>query len=378
MESSSSKSQIPMNSRNAYLPDHAVSPGDVLDEHREAIGLTQAELAQRIGFSPKHVNRLLAGLEPVTPETALKLEAVFGLPAHVWLALEARYREHLARQAEQVSLAAELPWLDKLPHRALAKLGWIPQRLGDVELVRALRAFFCVGSLNYLPDVWGTVQAAYRKAEAFQSHEWALLAWLAQGEREAERLDCHPFDATGLRAALPQLKAMSCLPGVEFVEPLVQRCAELGVALAFVPAPDGARVCGATRWLSKNKVLVQLSLRYKTDDQLWFTLFHELGHVLLHGKRSQFIDFEKAHDVNAQEREANEFAASQLVAPDALTQLIAAADFRIATVQAFARQQGVAPGIVAGQLQHRRAVPFRHPLSTLKTSFRWNHETRAA
>ena len=74
MQSASSKSQTPMNSRNTYLPDHAVSPGDVLDEHREAIGLTQAELAQRIGFSPKHVNRLLAGLEPVTPETALKLE----------------------------------------------------------------------------------------------------------------------------------------------------------------------------------------------------------------------------------------------------------------------------------------------------------------
>lgn len=378
MESASSKSQTPMNSRNTYLPDHAVSPGDVLDEHREAIGLTQAELAQRIGFSPKHVNRLLAGLEPVTPETALKLEAVFGLPARVWLALEARYREHLAREAEHAGLAAELPWLDQLPHRALAKLGWIPARLRDVELVRALRAFFCVGSLNYLPDVWGNVQAAYRKAEAFQSHEWALLAWLAQGEREAERLSCRSFDAAGLRAALPELKAMSRLPGVAFVDPLVRRCGELGVALAFVPAPDGARVCGATRWLSKDKVLVQLSLRYKTDDQLWFTLFHELGHVLLHGKRSQFIDFEKAHDMNAQEHEANDFAASQLVAPDALAELMAAGDYRIATVQAFARQQNVAAGIVAGQLQHRGAVPFRHPLSKLKTSFRWTHETCAA
>ena len=363
---------------NAFQPDYAVSPGDVLEEHREAAALTQAELAKRLGFSTKHVNRLLAGLEPVTPETALKLEAVFGLPARVWLALEARYREHLARKAEHASLVAEQAWLERLPHRALVKLGWIPSGLRGPELVRGLRAFFGVGSLDYLPDVWSNVQAAYRKAEAFQSHEWALLAWLAQGERDAERVSCHAHDATALRSALPRLKALSRLPGTTFVQPLIEGCAALGIALVLLPPPDGARVCGATRWLSKDKVLVQLSLRYKTDDQLWFTLFHELGHVLLHGKREQFIDFEKSCEVSAHEQEANDFAARTLVDPGAMARFIEAADFRVAQVRAFAEQQGVAAGIVVGQLQHRRVLPFNHPLSRLKTSFRWSHETRAA
>lgn len=371
-----------MNSQQHYQPDYAVPPGAVLDEHRDLAGLTQAELAQRLGFSPKHVNRLLAGQEPVTPDTALKLEAVFGLPARVWLGLEARYREHLARASEQQALAAELPWLDRLPHRALAKLGWIPGGLRGHELVRALRAFFCVGSLEYLPDVWGEVQAAYRKAAAFQSHEWALLAWLAQGERQAERLHCAPFDAAALRAALPEIKGFSRLSGVEFVDPLIARLASVGVALVFVPTPDGARVCGATRWLSKDKVLVQLSLRYKTDDQLWFTLFHELGHVLLHGKREQFIDFERAGDVSAQactqEQEANDFAARTLIAPADMTRFIAAGVYSRASVQAFAQAQGVAAGIVVGQLQLRRAIPFNSALSKLKTSFRWAHDTRVA
>ena len=367
-----------MNEPNVYLPSYAVSPGEVLDEHREAAGLTQAELAQRIGFSPKHVNRLLAGLEPVTPETALKLEAVFALPARVWLALEARYREHQARAAETSSLAKELPWLDELPYLALAKLGWVPAGLRGIERVRALRAFFCVSSLDYLPDVWSRVQAAYRKAEAFQSHQWALLAWLAQGEREAEQIACRPFDGVALRAALPKIKALSRLQGTAFLDRLVQRCADLGVAVAFVPAPDGARVCGATRWLSKDKVLVQLSLRYKTDDQLWFTLFHELGHVLLHGKREQFIDFERPHDTGAQEQEANDFAARTLIATEALDRFIAQGRFQIDAVRAFAEAQCVAPGIVVGQLQHRRILPYNHPLSRLKTRFRWAHETRAA
>jgi len=365
-----------MNSR--YKPDYAVSPGEVLDEHREAATLTQAELSQRLGFSAKHVNRLLAGLEPVTPETALKLEAVFGLPARVWLTLEARYREHRARAVEHADLVVEQAWLGRLPHRALSKLGWIPSGLRGPELVRGLRTFFGVGSLDYLPDVWSNVQAAYRKTEAFQSHEWALLAWLAQGEREAERLNCRPHDPAALRAALPGIKALSCQPGTTFVEQLIPLCAAFGVALVLLPAPDGARVCGATRWLSKDKVLVQLSLRYKTDDQLWFTLFHEFGHVLLHGKREQFIDFEKTKGVNAQEDEANEFAARSLVAPEALARFIEMTDFRVEVVKAFAQQQGVAPGIVVGQLQHRRVVPFNHPLSRLKTSFRWIRQTHAA
>ena len=367
-----------MNSPQHYQPNYAVPPGAVLDEHREAAGLTQAELAQRLGFSPKHVNRLLAGQEPVTPDTALKLEAVFGLPARVWLGLEARYREHLARASEQQALAAEVPWLDRLPHRALAKLGWVPGGLRGPELVRALRAFFCVGSLDYLPGVWGEVQAAYRKAAAFQSHEWALLAWLAQGERQAERLHCAPFDAAALRAALPEIKGFSRLSGVEFVDLLITRLASVGVAVVFVPTPDGARVCGATRWIAKDKALVQLSLRYKTDDQLWFTLFHELGHVLLHGKREQFIDFERAGDVSAQEQEANDFAARLLIPPAEMTRFIVAGDFSRANVLAFARDQGVAPGIVVGQLQHRKIVPFNSALSKLKASFRWARESSAA
>lgn len=75
-----------------YAPDCAVAPGDVLEEHREAAAITQTELADRLGLSNEHVTRIIAGLEPLTPETALRLESVFGLPAHIWLGIEARYR----------------------------------------------------------------------------------------------------------------------------------------------------------------------------------------------------------------------------------------------------------------------------------------------
>lgn len=357
-----------------YVPDYAVAPGDVIEEHREAASMTQAELAMRLGQSLKHLNRIIAGKEPVTPDTALKLESVFGLPAHIWLGLESRYREFKAREAESESLSEEIEWLKKIPHKSLAKLGWIEASRDRATLVRTLREFYQVGSLDYLPNVWSNLQAAYRKTPAFKSHEWALVAWLAKGERVAEIIVCKPFDASALKAALTDIKAMSRLPNAEFVQPLTQRCADLGIALVFLPTPDGARVCGATRWLTADKALIQLSLRYKTDDQLWFTLFHELGHVLLHKKNTEHIDFENSGDKSEMETQADTFAANSLVDQKALQVFLNDGGITATGLQAFAKSQGVALGIVLGQLQHRKLVPFSSPLNKLKKRFVWNHE----
>lgn len=358
-----------------YVPDYAIAPGDVLEEHREAAAMTQAELADRLGLSVKHVNRVIAGLEPVTPETALRLESVFGLPAHVWLGLESRYREVRAREAESESLTDETEWLKRIPHKSLVKLGWIESTRDRSTLVRSLREFYRVGSLNYLPNVWRSLQARYRKTPAFAAHEWALVAWLAQGERKAERIACKPFDGAALKASLPEIKALSRLPNTEFVEPLLGLCAEHGVALVMLPTPEGGRVCGATRWLTADKVLVQLSLRYKTDDQLWFTLFHELGHVLLHKKNTEYVDFEGG-DKDEMEREADAFAMNTLVDQKTLSAFIAAGMLGASSIQSFAREQGVAPGIVLGQLQHLKIVRYATPLNRLKRGFEWSHEQR--
>ncbi|HTE42954.1 MAG TPA: HigA family addiction module antitoxin [Steroidobacteraceae bacterium] len=357
-----------------FSPNYAVAPGDVLEEHRDAMSMTQADLALRLGLSAKHVNRIIAGLEPVTSDTALKLESIFGLPAHVWLNLESRYREFKARESEFDSLSDEAAWLERIPHKSLSKLGWIDRSRDRSELVRSLRGFYRVASLHFLPDVWRALEAQYRKTPAFKSHEWALVAWLAQGERMAERITCMPYDAAALKGSLIELKAFSLLPGADFIEPLTRKCSELGIALVLLPIPDGGRVCGATRWLKADKAVVQLSLRYKTDDQLWFTFFHELGHVLLHKKNVEYIDFEKPGNKSETEKEADEFAAQTLVDQKALKQFASSLSFGAASVSAFAKQQGVAPGIVVGQLQHLGHVPFASTLSKLKKRFVWEHE----
>lgn len=371
---------------STFNPNWAVAPGPMIEEYRDAANLTQQELADRLGYSFKHVNQVIGGHQALTPEMALRLESVLGLPAHVWLSIEAKYREHLARAEQERQSDAELPWLKEIPYREMVKLGYVADT-DRRSAVRLLQSFFGVSSLNMLPTLHAPYVAQFRKSDSFASNPYALLAWLTQGERLANGLSCNPYDPKQLRASLPELRSLSQLPDTDFVEPLVEKLASLGVILVFVPAPPGAPVSGATRWLRPDRALVQLSLRHKSDDHLWFTLFHELGHILLHGKRERFIDYARSADdgdtgvsepsaeylaYREKEREADKFATDTLLPSATLTAFLSAGDFGAAAITDFATASGVSPGIVVGRLQHMGRVPYASALNRLKRRYRFS------
>jgi hypothetical protein len=129
----------------------------------------------------------------------------------------------------------------------------------------------------------------FRQTFAFQSDLGAVAAWLRRGEIEAAEIDCVIYDASKFKETLQQVRALTIEPPEIFQFEVVRLCAAAGVAVVFVPELPKTRTCGATRWLNPNKALIQLSLRYKTNDHLWFAFFHEAGHILLHGKRNVFL-----------------------------------------------------------------------------------------
>ena len=110
---------------NRFVPDYSVSPGEVLEDYLESQGMTQIELADRLGFAKKTVNEIIKGKAPIMPETALKLERVFGRPAHFWNNLERRYQEDRARLKDQQRLHEHLDWLKRVPVKAMAERGFI-------------------------------------------------------------------------------------------------------------------------------------------------------------------------------------------------------------------------------------------------------------
>ena len=160
------------------------------------------------------------------------------------------------------------------------------------------------------------------------------------------------------------------------IAPTVQSiCSASGVAVVFVPEIPGTSVWGATRWLSPARALMQLSLRYKTDDHLWFTFFHEAGHILLHGKRDLFVEEDQQEKSN-KETEANSFARDWLIPPPQYRAFCRRGSFSCAAVSRFAHEVGIAPGIVVGRLQHDGHLN-RAYCNELKKKVDWIFETKS-
>jgi addiction module HigA family antidote len=357
---------------NEFRPDYAVAPGEVLGEELEVRGMTQQELAKRTGLSPKHIVSLVQAKSSITPETAIRLERALGMPADYWLNLESQYQEAVARIREEAQLERDLGWLKRVPVSMMAKLGWIERRKdAKAQLVEVLR-FFGIASVSQWNDLWPSLNVAYRQHNHHEIFAEAVSAWLRRGEIEASQMTCAPFDKGLFREALDKIRSLTTERPEFFVPRLQTLCAAAGVAVVFVPALPKTGVSGATRWLNANKAIIQLSLRYRTDDHLWFTFFHEAGHILLHGKKELFLEGTNGLDAT-KEAEANNFAEQELLPRAQLSNFVKQGQFGKAAIVAFAKMVGIAPGIVVGQLQHRRLLARNH-CNDLKQTFGWDHE----
>jgi len=361
----------------AYSPNYVSPPGETLAEVLEDRGMSQAELARRTGLAKKTINEIIKGKAPLTAGTALKLERVLGVPASFWNAREQRYREFLARQAERRSLEAQMKWARQFPVKTMMRLGWLPLTDDPVEQFENLLRFFGVASPTQWQAVWGhspVTAAAFRTAQKYENDPFALAAWLRYGERQAQRMACAPYDKGKFTEALLRIRRLTAEMPPNWQDLTTQWCAEAGVAVVFTPQLPGTHISGATRWISPRCAVLQVSLRYKTDDQLWFSFFHEAAHILKHGKRQLFLEAWE-HPMGAQEEEeANRVAADLLIPPQAYRRFQPKGDhYSLSEIEAFAREIGIAAGIVVGRLQHDGKLPMNVG-NKLKRRLRWVEE----
>lgn len=337
-----------------FVPDYLVTPGEVLEEYLEELGMTQAELSDRTGLAKKTINEIIKAKSPITPETALKLERTLGRPSHFWSNLERQYQEDRTRLAEQERMESYLEWLAQVPVKDMAKLGWIPKLKDKFEQLDAVLRFFGVSSPRQWETVWREYQVAYRQTERFEKCAEAVSAWLRQGEHQAQQIECAPYDRKRFLAVLDEVRGLTREGPEAFVPKLEELCASTGVAVVFVPELPKIGIWGATRWLG-DKAVIQLSLRYKSNDHLWFTFFHEAGHIVKHGRKEVFIEGKGLN--GEKEEEANAYARDKLIPPAQMRRLMKSGRPTLAAIKRFAEDIGIAPGIVVGRLQHDEVLP---------------------
>ena len=355
---------------NEYTPDSVSPPGETLLEALEDRGMTQAEFAERTGRPRKTINEIVKGKAAITSETALQFERVLGIPAAFWSNRERRYREHLARLEEQKRLSKHAKWLKIFPAKEMIMEGWIVERHTDVDRVRELLSFFGVASPERWKEASASTAAALRCSKAFQSDPGALAAWLRKGELVAQEADIGIFDRDRFRQCLSDARALTRQPPRTFVPQLRNMCAEAGVVVVFLKQLPRSRVSGAARWLTPTRALIQLSLRYRTNDQLWFSFFHEAGHLLLHKKKAFFLDLHDKRADGHEEDEANAFAANLLVPQSAYDDFLGSGTPTKRRIVEFASDIGISPGVIVGRLQHDHHLQFNR-LNDLKKSLRW-------
>ncbi|BAY91435.1 MULTISPECIES: HigA family addiction module antitoxin [unclassified Tolypothrix] len=345
-----------------FTPDWVSPPGDTIADFLEERDWTQVQLAERLGYTTKHISQLINGKAPINEETAMKLERVLGSTAAFWLNREAQYRAALARIEEENRLKGWTSWLDQLPVKELMNQGVIPKcnliAKNKPSLVKKLLHFFGVAS----PDEWRSYYAGmeifFRRTRDEQSDVAAISAWLRLGEIEAEKLDCPKYSKPKFEKVVREIRSLTVLPPDEFEPQMQQLCREAGVVLVLVPAIKRAHVSGVARWLNPHKALIQLSLYGKTNDRFWFNFFHEAAHILLHDKENIFLDEWDGGESLASEpeREANQWSREILIPPQydrELAQLKSKAD-----VVDFAERIGIHPAIVVGRLQHDCIIPI--------------------
>jgi len=341
------------NSLSNWQPDWTVAPGDVLLEALQEREMTQSELANRLARPLKTVNEIVRGKAAITPETAIQLERALGISARFWTGLESQYRSTLARQESENELASQANWIDAFPVADMVKHNLIQRGSSKAGTLANLLSFLGVSSPAAFDRL--DVAAAYRASPAFMASPEAVTAWLRWGEIQAARVDAPPFDAPRFRQALNEIRPLTRKePFAQIFERVKAMCADAGVIVVLTPELTGTHLSGAARWLG-SKAIIQMSVRYRADDQFWFTFFHESGHLLSGPRRRDFLDgadsVSPAAD-DADEAAADGFARDALLPPSDLKVFIDAGDFSRTAVRSFAKQQHVAAGIVVGRLEH--------------------------
>lgn len=326
----------------------ATPPGATIKEQLNDREMSQKEFSARMDMSEKHISKLINGEVKLTPEVAVRLEVVLGVPARFWNNLEAIYREKLIKVKAENTMEADEVLAKKIPYNEMAKFGWVPETRESKERVVILRKYFEVVALSLLENTQIT-RIACRRLAVTEKSDIALMAWAQQAKLKARDIQTASINIRGLIDAIPQIREMTLLNPNEFCPKIKHLLAEYGIALVFLPHLKGSFLQGAT-FMDGGKIVVGLTARGKDADKFWFSLFHELAHIVL-GHIGQL-----SGTTEEDEKAANMWARNILIPEEDFEKYKNKNDFTEDSVYIFAEQQGIAPGIVVGRLQNDGCV----------------------
>lgn len=339
-------------------------PGATLKELIDEWGMSQQEVAVRLGKLPKDVSLLFAGRLRVTPDWAERLELVTGLSRGFWLRRQESYDEYLKREEAKPLAEREWDnWASLFPIREMTKRGWIaPASASISDKTEAVKSFFATTSSGAWCDVYlQRLQASlFRKSD--KSDPYALLAWIRQGELQARELSTTRSEELGeyskqeLKKAVPALKQALETPA-DAPRKVQDILLSVGVRLVFLESFPKVSANGATIHTGRYPIII-LSDRGKRYDIFVFSLMHEIAHLLLHvGKDTPMLIDDSDQERLEIEAEADKWATDILV-PSVDFNTISTPPSPEEVIR-IAKSQGVHPSVIVGRLQHEKLLSYK-------------------
>lgn len=334
-------------------------PGEFIKEELEARGWSNIDLAEVMGRHPNQISLIVRGEQDITPETAKQLSAAFGTSAQLWLNLQSTFNlSQVASTNETVARRAKL--YDLYPVREMIKRGWIEHSDDIRVLEQRFGDFFEAGKT--------AIAYAARKSTPGELTT-AERAWLHRAYKLAPGVSAKPFSDIGFRNCLDVLKVFRT--NAEDVRRVPSVLADYGIRLLVIEALPKTAIDGVCFWLNRKSPVIVLSLRYDRIDNFWFTLMHELCHVKNRDGLEDAVtvdtfmfgkDAQPSEDKTEPEKKADAFASQFLVDQERLIKFIARVRpfYYKSKITNFATLIQVHPGLVVGQLQHRKVIDWSH------------------
>ena len=339
---------------NQYNPDIVFHPSITLNEKLKEMGMSRKEFALRTGKPEQTIIAVLKAESSLTPEMAILFENVTQISAKFWINKQARYNEYIARKKQEEAIVKAAEWTKQFPYAEMAKYDWVSSTRKLEEKTINMLSFFGIASHNAWERLYLESElkiAAYTSLK--QSHEpHAISAWLRKGELHAKQIEAPEFDVKKLKSNIPAMRKLMIEQPVSFFDELKQLCLQAGVVLLFTPKLPKVPLSGSTRWLN-NTPLIQLTARYKRNDSFWFTFFHELGHIILHGKKYislENIDFATVDP--GKEEEAHQFAVRYTFTNEQEKEVLGNKIITEQDIIDYARKFDTHPAMIIGRLQH--------------------------
>lgn len=275
----------------------------VLIKARIANGLTQADLASKIGMKEQQLQKLEADRYEST-----SLKTLVKIAEHLKIRLTADV------QIKEIE-SPDLFDISNYPFKQMFQRKWFGNFTGTLneaakQSVELLSDFFAIAGVKHL-------QHAYTKRTVRQDsvfNEYALNAWYARvltkaRDQELEIFFDKSFITDQWLQELARLSVDSDGPIKAF-----EHLNRIGVRTVVESQIEGTQLDGAALLLDEIYPVIALTLRYDRLDNFWFVLFHEIAHVFLHLSIDITIIFDDLDfTTDGIEQEADQFALNALI-----------------------------------------------------------------